>query len=237
MSMLMACDFTLPQCPVGTECLLNDVNGTAGKCVPGACSVLQQDCTMANTKCIVAPQTDGGFARVCSPFTAGDGGVAEGANCTPQVPDPCQRGAQCLGIQGQPAPTCRRYCNPIVGCGAGAECNFGISFASAAGPSNELHLVCSAVTPCDPITQMPCSANEGCQVYRQGAPPGCLPAGQVAAGGTCTSSAFCVRGLQCVGQGGSGICRAFCNLDAGMPSCAAGMCQNLMGVGIGVCSM
>jgi hypothetical protein len=34
-----------------------------------------------------------------------------------------------------------------------------------------------------------------------------------------------------------GTCRNFCNLDGGMPTCAQGMCQGLMGTGFGACSM
>lgn len=239
MSGLMPCDFTNPMCPAGTECLLNDVNGTAGKCIPGQCSVLLQDCTAANTKCIVGPLMDGGIARQCTMFALGDGGLAEGAGCTQQLPDPCQKGAQCIGVQGGSA-TCRRYCSPFAGCGPGSECNLGITFSTQAGPSNELHLVCSAVTACDPYTQMPCMATDACQLYRVGAPPGCLPGGNVMGGGVCNAMATCARGFQCVVSGAGamqGNCRAYCNLDGGMPSCAAGMCQNLMGSGIGTCSM
>jgi hypothetical protein len=239
MSGLMPCDFTAPNCPAGSECLLNDVNGTAGKCVPGQCSVVVQDCTAPNTKCIVGPVPDGGLARQCAPFQLGDGGVNEGAACTPAVADPCQKGAQCIGSTASNA-TCRRYCAPISGCGPGSECNLGITFTLMSGPTNELHLVCSPITACDPYTQMPCQAMEACQLYRSGAPAGCLPSGPVMGGGQCSGSNLCARGFQCVVSGVGGVmgnCRAFCNLDGGAPACTAGMCQNLMNSGTGACSM
>lgn len=236
---LVACDFANPTCALGTECLLNDVNGTAGTCVPGACSVVAQDCTAANTKCVVGPVPDGGLMRQCLAFNLGDGGASEGAACTPALPDPCARGAQCIGSSATNA-TCRRFCSPFGGCGPGSECNLGITFSLQSGPTKETHLVCSAITACDPYTQMPCMNTDACQLYRQGAAPGCLPGGTVMGGGACTTSALCARGFQCVvGAAGatSGTCRAFCNTDGGMPSCTAGMCQNLMGSGIGTCSM
>lgn len=234
------CDLlTNPTCPTGSECVLNGVNGSTGTCIPGACSVLEQNCTAANTKCMVVPVGDGGVERVCTPFSLGDGGTADNAACQQAIPDSCQRGAQCIGLSGGGTPTCRRFCGPINACGAGSECNFGVQFAATQGGASELHLVCSQVTACNPFDQTPCQASEACQLGGSGMPI-CLPAGMVMGGGTCTTSAFCARGLQCVAAaagGQSGTCRAFCNVDGGMPSCAAGMCQNNMGTGLGTCSM
>lgn len=235
----LPCDYLAPNCPAGTECVLNDINGTAGSCVPGACSLLGQDCMAPNTKCIVGPLADAGIARQCTPFVLGDGGTAEGGACVQAISDPCQKGAQCVGVNGAAA-TCRRFCNLALGCGPGAECNLGVSFSVVQGGQSELHPVCSAITACDPYTQMPCAAMEACQLYRQGTPAGCLPAGTVMGGGQCNAQALCARGFQCVvgGAGGAmGNCRAFCNVDGGAPACAAGMCQNLMGSGTGTCSM
>ena len=232
------CDYLAPSCPTGSECVLNGVNGSAGTCLPG-CSLTLQNCTAPNTKCIVTPTADGGIARQCTSFSLGSGGAAEGASCVQAVSDPCQRGAQCVGVNGAPA-TCRRFCGPTLACGSGSECNLGINFAASAGGPAELHVVCSAITACNPFTQAPCPQTEACQVYRQGTPPGCLPGGSVGNGGQCSAQAACARGFQCVvGSGGgvSGNCRSFCNVDGGSPSCAAGMCQNLMGSGIGACSM
>jgi hypothetical protein len=235
--MLMTCDFTNPACPAGTECLLNDLSGnTMGTCVPGGCSVVNQDCA-GNSKCIVGPVPDGGLERQCTAFTLGDGGVAEGAACTPALPDPCQRGSQCIGASATSA-TCRRFCSILTGCGPGSECVSGIRFQTQAGPTKELHLVCSAVTACDPFTQAPCQTNEACQLYRAGAPPACLPAGTVMAGGTCSPQAPCARGFQCIissPTSQTGNCRAFCNVDGGMPGCSGSMCNGLMGTAFGAC--
>lgn len=236
-----ACDIlTNPTCPNGAECVLNDVNGSAGTCIPGACSVLAQNCAAPNTKCIVAPVGDGGVERVCSPFGLGDGGTPDNGACQQAIPDSCQRGAQCIGLQGGGTPTCRRFCGPLNMCDPGSECSFGIQFAATQGGSSELHLVCSQVTSCTPFDQMPCPAAEACQLFAGSAGPRCVPAGTVMAGGACTAQAFCARGLQCVVTAAGaqmGTCRAFCNVDGGMPSCAAGMCQNNMGSGVGTCSM
>jgi hypothetical protein len=237
-SVPVPCDYLTPSCPTGSECVLSGVNGTAGTCLPG-CSLTLQNCGSPNTKCIVAPTADGGIARQCTPFSLGSGGAVEGSSCVQALSDPCQRGAQCVGVSGG-QPTCRRFCAPAVACGAGSECNLGITFMASQGGAAELHLVCSPVTACNPFTQSPCQQTEACQVYRQGAPPGCFASGSVSNGGQCTAQALCARGSQCVvGSGGAatGTCRSFCNVDGGSPSCAAGMCQNLMGSGIGTCSM
>ncbi|MBL8920579.1 MAG: hypothetical protein JNJ54_17070 [Myxococcaceae bacterium] len=233
------CDLiTNPTCPTGAECVLNDINGSAGTCIPGACSLLAQDCA-GNTKCMIIPVGDGGVERVCTPFTLGDAGTADNGQCQLSVPDSCQRGAQCVGFQGGGTPTCRRFCGPLNMCSPGSDCDFGVRFAAVQNGTSELHLVCSPATPCNPFDQTPCAATDACQLGTSGTPV-CRPAGMVMNGGTCTNMAFCARGLQCVAAaagGMSGVCRAFCNVDGGMPSCAAGMCQNNMGTGLGTCSM
>ncbi len=234
------CDIiTDPICPAGSECVRTSINGFAGTCIPGACSVLAQDCAGANTKCMIIPVGDGGVERVCTPFGLGDGGTADNAPCQQAVPDSCQRGAQCVGFVGGGTATCRRFCGPINMCSPGSECNTGVQFAAMQGGASELHAVCSAVTPCNPFDQSPCQATEACQLGVAGTPV-CQSGGTVMSGGACTTSAFCARGLQCVAAaagGQSGICRAFCNVDGGMPSCGAGQCQNNMATGFGTCSM
>jgi hypothetical protein len=234
----LPCDYVTPSCPTGSECVLNGLSGTAGTCLPG-CSLTLQNCSAPNTKCIIASTPDGGIARQCTPFSLGSGGAVEGSSCVPAVPDPCQRGAQCVGVSGGQA-ACKRFCGPSLACAAGSECNLAINFAASQGGAAELQLVCSPVTACNPFTQAPCQQTEACQVYRQGTPPGCFPGGSVGNGGSCGTQATCARGFQCVvgtSGGGAGNCRSFCNVDGGSPSCAAGSCQNLMGSGIGTCSM
>ncbi len=238
-SMLQACDFaTNPTCPPGSECLLNGVSGSAGTCVPGNCSVANQDCTAPNTKCMVGPAPDGGVYRLCLPFTLGDGGLPESAACTPAQADPCQKGSQCISSGG--AGSCRRYCHPLTApCSMGSECNVLLTFGLQSGPTLESHLLCTPVVACNPYTQAPCQAMEGCMVLSANGGQ-CVPAGSGANGAACSGSALCQRGLQCVasGAGGNmGVCRNFCNVDGGMPTCAAGQCSSLMNTGIGVCSM
>jgi hypothetical protein len=239
MASLMPCDPLNPMCGPGTECVLTDVNGSAGRCVPGACSLLQQNCTNPNSKCTVIPVGDGGVERVCTPFTLGDGGTVDNGACQQAIPDSCQRGAQCVALQGGGGPTCRRFCGPFNMCPAGSDCNFGVAFGAIPGGATELHLTCSAVVLCNPFDQSPCPSTEACQ-FVGGATPRCSPSGPVTNGGVCTNMDFCGRGLQCVasaGGGAMGTCRAFCNLDGGAPACTAGMCQNLMNTGIGSCTM
>lgn len=235
-----ACNIlTNPACPPGTQCLVADINGMTGDgtCVPGDCSVLAQDCANPMTKCTVQALADGGVGRLCTPFALGDGGLGDNVTCTPGVPDPCQRGAQCLGFQGTAA-VCRRYCGPFNACGMNAACENAVGFTTPAGPSNERHLICAAVIACNPFDQTPCGPAEACQSGMMG--PRCVMAGSNAAGQPCSPMSTCARGATCVLPGPNtqmGTCRNICNVDGGMPTCAAGMCAGLQGAAFGACTM
>jgi hypothetical protein len=238
MTGLMPCDFAAPQCPAGTQCLIVDINNPrAGQCVPGDCDLLAQNCMNPMTKCIVGPKPDGGTGRICTPFTLGDGGLADNASCTQAIPDPCQLGSQCIGFSGT-APVCRRYCGPFNGCGANSACESAVQFQGMGGVVGETHLICQAQIACNPFDQSPCGAAEACQLGAVGAR--CVMAGTATAGQACGNTTGCVRGTQCIvsmAGGNMGTCRNFCNLDGGAPTCAQGMCQGLMGTGFGACSM
>jgi hypothetical protein len=230
-STLTPCDITTNLCPPGTMCVAqNPSMSAAGLCVPG-CNLVTQDCGPAQ-QCLVAAVDGGGVGRVCAPRSPTN--LAPGSTCTPALPDPCQVGSQCVQVQG--ASTCREFCSITSVCSRGACTNI-INFAGASG-ATESHLICEG-TGCDPLSQQPCTLSQNCSLTASGS--SCLPAGTVPNGGTCSGAATCARGLQCVvsAPGAStGLCRRFCNLDGGLPSCTSGTCQALMAAGgVGVCSM
>lgn len=227
-----------PTCPMGSQCLVNPMSTTGdGQCVPGQCDILAQNCDNPMTKCTVQGLQDGGVGRQCTPFTAGDGGLADNAPCTPAIPDPCQRGAQCLGFNGTAA-VCRRYCGPFNACGMNAACENVVQFSGTGGPTSEVHPICAAVIACNPFDQTPCGPAEACQSGMMG--PRCVMAGSNAAGQPCSPMSTCARGATCVLPGPNtqmGTCRNICNVDGGMPTCAAGMCAGLQGAAFGACTM
>jgi hypothetical protein len=239
MSGLMPCDIMAPACPSGTQCLpTNSMSMNAAHCVPGACDVVRQDCSDPNSKCFVGFLPDGGFGRQCVPVSGPDGGLPDSAGCTPApASDPCQRGSQCIGFTNT-ATLCRRYCGPMTQCGGTALCGGAVAFTLQSGSTNEIHPLCTATTACNPLDQAPCGAAEACQISMVG--PICVRNGTQTAGQACSDMMFCSRGTACiVGSGGAsmGTCRNFCNVDGGMPTCAAGMCQPLIGASVGACSM
>ncbi|MER2563198.1 MAG: hypothetical protein ABTQ32_20890 [Myxococcaceae bacterium] len=132
--------------------------------------------------------------------------------------------------------TCRQFCGPQNNtCVSGTLCNSLIQLGVA--PGGERHLLCLAPTACDPLTQAPCTSTQNCTLFASGSPPGCLPAGPAASGGTCSGSVLCQRGHLCVASVSSmGICRPFCS-TTGSPGCTSGTCQAIQGAGgtVGTC--
>ncbi len=223
-----SCDIaTSPSCPVGTACVISGATSTAGLCLPGDCDVSTQNCIGQN-KCVVSGTADGGIRRICVP--SGTSTLPPGASCSASS-DQCQAGSQCVPLSGQSL--CRQFCGPMSSpCVSGTICNVLIQFGTA--PGGERQLICVAPPACDPLNQSSCASNLTCLFFAAGAPAGCLQFGTVPVGGSCSGTNLCQRGLQCVGSGSAGVCRAFCS-TTGTPGCATGTCQpSSMGT-VGTC--
>jgi hypothetical protein len=212
-------------CAAGESCLWVD-GGVATACLAGTCDLIRQDCA-AGQKCTYA--TDAGVtARAC--MTEGSG--EEGQRC-PSASDPngCKKGLLCVDPSGDGGTgVCMRLCYSDSNCTAPATCEEVLALEG----TRETPTLCVALTACDLFAQS-CGAGQACYLgHRQ---PVCYPQGSVAVGGSCTFSSDCVKGAQCAGESGHGVCRQLCG-TSGSPACSSGTCvpaQAPAPSGVGVC--
>ena len=220
-----ACNVASQTCTgAGEQCMPTtaDLNGI---CVSAACNTRTQDCPN-NQACVIGPTSSdiSTLTRQCVPA----GTKLRGEACNEQMVE-CAKGLQCF--QGQ----CQKFCNQDTDCDTGGSCAFFVGYQNAPFGS----FVCFHAMACDPLAQNCAAQTDACLLLPSG--PGCAPFGTTALGQPCTSANQCVKGAQCLqDQTGMGSCRSFCNLDAGMPSCASGTCNPLqnqqgMPVGFGGC--
>jgi hypothetical protein len=211
----------------------------------GECDLLAQDCAMGET-CVYAlpdamatePQT------VCAPIVGA--GAEEGGACC--ALNSCDTGLVCVGAtETMPGSgmcstmgTCRRYCcGSSSDCAAGELCNsFGSGFMGG---------ICDTSDDCNLVTQMGCSASQGCYPGDGGTVQCVTPTAAMAAeGATCMFTNDCVPGTACftVTPGGGGmarsVCLRFCDVGDGATDCpmSGGMpCQAAgdLPTGTGVC--
>ncbi|MBK7865146.1 MAG: hypothetical protein IPJ65_42430 [Archangiaceae bacterium] len=217
------CDFGGPRnCNAGSACLLAqlDDGGIARRCLTGACDVVAQDCD-GGLKCGYA---DGG--RAC----LADGTLLEGQPCA-GAPVGCKHGLACTIVASDGGSVCARFCRVDGDCGAPQRCYVTLDIPDTA----ERPLVCAdPPMVCDPLLQNCASSAEAC--YPGNPTSGCYPFGTGAAGETCTFSNDCGKGLSCSGSASSTKCRQLCSVDAGAPSCDAGVCTRLVSSQtVGVC--
>lgn len=206
-------------CGTGEACLYSDANGNTA-CFAGGCDLVAQVCPTTTDSCTYVQFQDGGIGRGCLPSGTG----AEGSACS--SPSACAKGLLCLSGK------CAKFCYRDSDCtGANQLCATLVQVPGA----NEIPAACTTINGCDPLLQN-CTTGEGCYLTTSG--PVCAPQGSVALNGTCTPLAVCTRGALClVTSSGatSGTCKAFCNLDGGMPNCGSGACGALQGVSYGYC--
>jgi hypothetical protein len=215
------CDFGGPRlCPAGSACTISRLSdgGSAKRCAPGACDVVDQDCD-GGLKCAFA---DGG--RACVP----DGVLNECQSCD-GAPVGCRAGLACTFVGADGGSACARFCRVNGDCGAPQQCYVTLVLPD----SDERPLVCADPPPsCDLLAQNCASASDGC--YPNGTMANCFAAGTVAAGASCRFSNECVKGSVCSGT--SPACRQLCQFPSGAPACTTGTCTRLQNFSdAGVC--
>lgn len=215
-----SCSLMSQDCMPGQSCMLMDQAGNAA-CFSGACDIVSQNCATTTDKCSYAGLADGGAARACGPA----GSLTEGAACG-GASDQCGKGLICINS------ICAKFCYQQSHCTQpNSQCAQYVSIPGL----QEIAGTCVVLANCDPLLQN-CASTQACALTQSG--PACIANGTVAVNGTCSASAGCVRGNLCLvtSQGAtSGTCKAFCNLDAGMPNCGGNPCSPLQGVPYGAC--
>lgn len=164
-----------------------------------------QTCTLVNDETVCAPS----------------GAVARGGNC---AMDNCVKGSTCVGLQGDPNPSCYETCNPQMPMcsGMGNVClGLNVGFGICRTP----------VLGCDPLNDM-CPAGQVCSFDNPNLQ--CLAEGTVAIGGDCTNG-NCQRGGICIFLQGEAtpICYAPCDVMA--PMCPMGQACGNIGLAFGLC--
>ncbi len=212
----ISCNVQTQNCPTGLgyQCLYIDNTGN-GRCFTGDCNFVTQDCA-GTDKCQFGIAGDGGVGRVCGPA----GAAAEGAACGTAGSDDCVEGTTCVNLNGSNERRCRKYCNSNANCTAGTLCQ---SLVSVSG-TPQLPAICVPVQTCDPLVQNCTTVGEACYPITEG--EYCLQAGTAAVGTSC-GNVNCVKGAVCLIVGGAGTCKQLCNLDGGLPACAASTCMGL----------
>jgi hypothetical protein len=142
------------------------------------------------------------------------GAGSEGAPCTESTD--CSATNECVG-----AGTCRRYC-----CGGDTAClpdEFCDTKPLVETPGTMVP-VCMPIHACgllDDSDAGTCSATETCAVVRdQNGSTGCVPVGSARAGESC-ETAYCGRGLTCIGTWTRHICYTLCHTGAPV-ECSSG---------------
>ena len=191
--------------------------GSAAECDP-----VEQNCTTANTKCVV----DIGSGPACVPSTNEDAARAE-----PCEPGRCQSGLACVRLTDTATQShCEKVCN--LGTGVGCDA-LGTDFECRARIEGTAWGACQQLaTACDPVTQMPCPDDEACQPFlrRTGAWDfRCRLAGPGDEADRCDgANPGCARGLACVSApNGEANCRTICqtNDDCLAPAQCAGLVE------------
>lgn len=212
-----ACSVPNQDCVPGTSCLVIADAGTSrmrGVCIRGECDLVKQNCPDGQ-QCGYPPSADGGVRTRRCYSASGQGLATEGQACTSFFD--CAKGLVCITNSGAPTGfTCERYCYEERGCSGGRPCVLGAPYP---GNREALLFCATAPTACDLVTQAPCVAPRACRLVDD--LPFCQPPGSVGLDGMCLRHSDCERGLLCT----AGNCRAICDLDAGMPTCASGTCR------------
>lgn len=226
-----SCNVAAQDCVSGS-CVLHAVQGGGyvGKCAPGACDLIRQDCP-AYTKCSYVSDGGSTATRGCTP----EGGLDEGQPCSgPPFANTCRRGLICTQRaleDGGTGPICSRFCNSAADCTAPQVCTLVLSLAG----TDERPLLCGPPPPSCDVFAQDCGAPYAC--YPSGPGGQCFAAGARSDGEACSFTNDCRRGSACVSLPGQpALCAPLCRYPSGLPSCANGSCMRLGADGaIGVC--
>lgn len=207
-----ACNVEAQNCPEGEACLFSD-EASGGRCFPGLCDLVKQDCGLPTAKCTYGGLPDGGLVRGC--LAAGI--QTQGQSCGP-TEDNCAKGLICLEN------TCQKYCYADSDCTNGELCNNTHNLDG----THEVPSTCIFRASCDANLQN-CPSGQGCYLIK-GAPL-CRTAGTLQPNDTCGGAlGDCIPGSLCIKNLMFGLmCQTFCNLDGGMPICPTDDCRQLTG--------
>jgi len=137
--------------------------------------------------------------------------------------DNCASRFLCIRGPGAASATCHAVCDPAVTMCPMAGATMTACQVTIAGIP-EVRL-CGAVRTCDPLTQTPCTATEGCYITAGAAgtaTPQCLTAGTIQPGQNCTgmNANSCTRGSSCFDvPGNMRRCFFHCRVPSGVPMC------------------
>ncbi len=212
-SALCAVETPAPRCgngvrEVGEAC--DDGNTAAGDGCSAGCQIEPPP----NPVCALVPQGGCAAGEACDIEDDGDttcrAVTTQGnsnSHCT--VDTACRAGYTCTG-DGEAAhtPWCARFCIVDADCtGTGSRCLFALSSSSGAPLGVN---VCS--NACDPYGQTGCPSQMGC-IARDSAAgdfTDCRYQGTTPDGSSCTTTADCQPGSDCVASGGVKTCESYC---------------------------
>ncbi len=186
----------------------DDGNTTSGDGCSPSCQ------TETATACMLVPQAGCAAGQACDLEDDGDTScravTAQGnSNSHCAVDTACRAGYTCTD-DGDPANAswCARFCITDANCtGTGSRCVFALSSSGGAPLGVD---VCS--NACDPYAQTGCPSQMGCiaRDATAGDYTDCRYLGATPDGSSCTATADCQPGSDCVSAGGVKTCESYC---------------------------
>ena len=202
---------TLPDAP----------NGVA-QCQKGACNYQDQDCSGA-MNCL--PSSNPGSATPWPPACQVGGTRGDGESCTAWTD--CKVGYFCTGFSSSQTGICRKLCcgGDWSACSKGQSCIRQLYLKRPGSGSSVEYAgadVCAPVGTCDVLDPNACKDEPGrsCQIVDPLGNVACAPEGSLDVGSNCSGKDGCKRGLSCVGNRCTRLCKAV--EGGGDPECRPG---------------
>jgi len=221
-------------CGGDTTCISFDSYGMiyAGYCgvFPTECSVINQDCTEAGTKCTLGVKNNA-YAIMCDVA----GTVQGGELCGGGAGDDCAPGFMCLGSSAENM-TCMKVCEPLSGI---SGCDEGMLCSEIGGvPSGANIGYCTAWNEECSVVAQDCAEGMRCSLGMEGIE--CVPDGTIALGEVCSGGDICMAGTECFGTAGETFtCQGLCEPQSDVNGCPegaeCGLIYGLQDFNIGVC--
>ena len=189
------------------------------------CDLLTADPCAETENCIL------GFGGSTACFEAGDGEQGDACGSSGD----CARLYHCM----PPANACSHWCTASGSeCPEGSSCTLVVLEDPADTGSDEVGRVCKITIDCNVFDQVGCDAGQNCWVVNPGGPVfDCGAPGAGGQGEACRFLSDCLTGFQCDAD----VCKAYCNAEAGEPSCTDPQTcvgqgfQNPDGIQVGYC--